>query len=64
MVEETPTFFKSLILVSKPAVNISTMTPISEMLSIKSVSSSTENPNRGCKIAGPSKSPASSAPTT
>ena len=64
MVEETPTFFKSLILVSKPAVNINTITPISEILSIKSVSSKTEKPNNGFKIAGPSKSPANNAPTT
>ena len=53
-----PVFFSSWISVSKPAVNIRTMTPTSDNLVMKSVSCNTFN------IAGPRIKPAASAPTT
>ena len=53
-----PLFFNSLISVSSPALNIRTITPSSATVAKKSVSDRTPN------IAGPSRSPAASAPTT
>ena len=56
--EATPHFFSSCTSVSRPALNISTITPISATLLIRLVSPI--HPRQ----AGPSISPASSAPTT
>ena len=53
-----PAFFRSVILVSRPAPNIKTITPISDKVEIRLL---------GCtkpKTAGPNKIPASKAPTT
>ena len=53
-----PVFFSSLMSVSIPAVNINTITPISDTFSMKLTSPNT------FRAAGPSTKPASKAPTT